>query len=396
MSALSGLHRFGRLLLPQKLRWFAFSALLRCRTIRPEGAPNQPGQGVYLVGFFSRISGTASVARAFQRHFTAAGRPVTAIDLGTSLAHGLPLPESGPFATPLEVRRNAAARGPGIVLVVMDAAYSPLPLLLLGRHFRRSKRLVALWFWELPEVPRSWRWSARCFDEIWTFSRFNYAAVCAVSDNVKLVELPMDAAAPRSRRFAADKLRVLLIFNMSANFARKNPLAAVEAFRLAFGDTERAELLIKVTEGERFADGMARLRSACDRSRNILLHENPLTDAAVGRLFEEADIYLSLHRSEGLGQPLLEAIRHGLYVVATGWSGNVEFMQGRERCILVPYELVPVVDPQGTYPRTAQWADPDVGAAARALRRIARAELGAAASALFPAGSADGSDGPAA
>jgi glycosyltransferase involved in cell wall biosynthesis len=390
VSALSALHRFGRLLVPQKLRWLAVSVLLSWPVIRPEGAPDRPGQRVYLVGFFSRISGTASVARAFQRHFAAAGRPVTPIDLGSVLAHGLALPASGQFATPLEIRRNAAARGPGTVLVIMDAAYSPLPLLLLGGRFRRSKRLVALWFWELPDVPRSWRRSARCFDEIWTFSRFNYAAVRAVSDNVKLVELPMEAAAPRSRRFAEDKLRVLLIFNMSANFARKNPLAAVEAFRLAFGDSDRAELLIKVTEGERFPDGMARLRTACDRSRNILLHENPLTDEAVSRLFEQSDIYLSLHRSEGLGQPLLEAVRHGLYVVATGWSGNVEFMQGRERCILVPYELVPVVDPQGTYPRTAQWADPDVEAAARALRKIARAELGADASALFRAGSAGG------
>lgn len=383
---MSALHRLGRRLVPQKLRWLAFSALLRWPVIRPQGAPDRPGQRVYLVGFFSRISGAASVARAFQRHFAAAGRPVTPIDLGGVLAHGLALPESGRFPTPLEIRRNAAARGPGTVLVIMDAAYSPLPLLLLGGPFRRSKRLVALWFWELPDVPRSWRRSARCFDEIWTFSRFNYDAVRAVSDNVRLVELPMEAAVPRPRRFAEDKLRVLLIFNMSANFARKNPFAAVEAFRLAFGDSERAELLIKVTEGERFREGMARLRTARDGSGNIVLHERPFTEEALHGLFAQSDVYLSLHRSEGLGQPLLEAIRHGLYVVATGWSGNVEFMQGRERCILVPYELVPVVDPQGTYPGTARWADPDVGAAARALRQIARAELGAGADALFPAG----------
>jgi glycosyltransferase involved in cell wall biosynthesis len=393
VSGFSGLHRFGRLLVPQKLRWIAFSALLRCRPIRPEGAADQPGQRVFLVGFFSRISGAASVARAFQRHFAAAGRPHIPVDLGGILDHGLPLPEAGRFATPLELRRNASARGPGTVLVIMDAAYSPLPLLLLGGRFRRSKKLVALWFWELPDVPRSWRWSARCFDEIWTFSRFNYAAVRAVSDTVKLVDLPMDAAAPRSRRFAEDKLRLLLIFNMSANFARKNPLAAVEAFSLAFGDSDRAELLIKVTEGERFPDGMARLRTACERSGNVVLHERPFSDEAVHGLFAQSDIYLSLHRSEGLGQPLLEAIRHGLYVVATGWSGNVEFMQGRERCILVPYELVPVVDPQGTYPRTAQRADPDVDAAARALREIARTELGAGADDLFPAGARSGPSG---
>ena len=370
MTATPTLHRGLRRLIPPKYRWAIFSAFLRLRTIRPEGRPESPEAPVYLIGFFSRISGVATVARIFGKHFEESGRRVTEIDMGRILDHGCPLPEVQPGMAPGEFRRRSDLFGPGTIVVVMDAPYAALPLLLLGGRFRRSKRLIALWFWELPDMPRTWRWSARCFDEIWTCSEFNLNAVKALTDRCRLVPAPIGAPVVRTRGFGEDKFRVLYLFNMSANFARKNPLAVVDAFLKAFGSDERTELIIKLTEGKLYPEGLARLRSAMGRSANLILIEGDLPDADLGDLFDRSDVYLSLHRSEGLGLPPLEAIRRGLFVVATGWSGNVDFMRDRERCLLVPYRLVPVEDPQGSYPSGGRWAEPDTDAAAALLREI--------------------------
>lgn len=374
MSVLSRLHRLGRALVPPGLRWTLFQAILRCRPIRPAGLEDQPDAPLYLVGFFSRISGVGTIARRLRECHAATGRRVVSIDLGSLLHHGRPLPEGCRDLSPAAARKRTDFLGRGTILVVMDAPYSPLPLLLLGAQFRRGKACIALWFWELADMPPSWRWSAACFDEIRTCSRFNLDAARAVAKRVRLTPLQPAEPLPRTRRFAEDMLRVLFIFNMSANFARKNPLAVIEAFTRAFGSDPLAELVLKVTEGEHYPDGLAQLRAAAGGSANVVLVEESLSEDAMRDLFARSDVYLSLHRAEGLGEPLMEAIRHGLYVVATGWSGNVDFMQGRERCFLVPFSLVSVVDPQGVYPSTAEWAEPSVADAAALLRRIAAGE----------------------
>lgn len=81
-------------------------------------------------------------------------------------------------------------------------------------------------------------------------------------------------------------------------------------------------------------------------------------------LYLRHDVYLSLHRSEGYGLTIREAMLHGLYVIATGWSGNMDFMGG-ERCYAVPYTLVPVNLNHGFCKGIkARWAEPDIDAAA--------------------------------
>ncbi len=311
------------------------------------------------------------MARLIADDHERAGRRVIRIDLGAVLDHGRPLPEAPPSRTPGGVRSDGALRGAGTVFVVMDAPYSPLPLWLLGAAVRRGKRLIALWFWELEDMPSSWRWSARCFDEIQTFSEFNFEAARKLTHRARLMPVPRVPPAPRRRRFAEDTLRVLSLFNMSANFARKNPEGAIAAFQRAFGASDRHQLVLKVTEGDLFPEGLDRLRDAAAGAPNIELIEDACSEQEMFEMFERADVYLSLHRSEGLGEPLLRAVGLGMHVVATGWSGNVDFMRGRDRCALVPFTLVPVDDPQRMYPTSSRWAEPDIDAAADILRRIA-------------------------
>ena len=122
-------------------------------------------------------------------------------------------------------------------------------------------------------------------------------------------------------------------------------------------------------------------------ARNITLISASLEKSALNALYSEADVLISLHRSEGFGLTLAEAMLRGLPVIATNWSGNVDFLTG-DTGIPVPYRLVPAQDPQGTYQHPdLRWADADIDAAAAALRRLRadpalRRTLGEAAAAF--------------
>jgi glycosyltransferase involved in cell wall biosynthesis len=153
-----------------------------------------------------------------------------------------------------------------------------------------------------------------------------------------------------------------------SSFSRKNPEAALRAFRMAFGRSDAAKLVLKLTgpdeELARFERSVAALLG-----NDIEILKKQLSDTALADLYRSADAYLSLHRSEGFGLPLLEAMAHGMPVVATGWSGNLDFMPPDD-CNLVPFRLVPVSDVSAIYSDSV-WADPDIEAAATMLRRLA-------------------------
>jgi glycosyltransferase involved in cell wall biosynthesis len=178
---------------------------------------------------------------------------------------------------------------------------------------------------------------------------------------------------------------VLNVLHLGSAFSRKNPLAAVAAFRRAFGDATDRVLAIKLID-----NGAHRARRELDAAiagaGNIRLIEGMLPEADMAGLMADADIVISLHRSEGFGLVPAQAMAMAKPVVATGWSGNLDFMNERNSA-LVAYSLVPVRDPEDIFDNVAQqWADANVEHAADWLQRLAasaelRAKLGAAAAA---------------
>ena len=185
---------------------------------------------------------------------------------------------------------------------------------------------------------------------------------------------------------------VLLSFDPCSDLERKNPRAALEAFARAATHAPQLRLVIKLMLPPAGADGLeprlAWLRAAAAADPRIIVIDDALDDVDLYALFASCDAYLSLHRAEGLGLGMLEAMHLGLPVVATAYSGNMSFMDARSAC-LVPFRTVPV---QGTsvptYAAVAAlgptWADPDVEAAAAHLVRLAndadwRADRGRAA-----------------
>lgn len=166
-----------------------------------------------------------------------------------------------------------------------------------------------------------------------------------------------------------DRPYLLYMFDYFSVFERKNPVGLVEAFTAAFADGQGPELVIKSVNGERFRSQREQLLSACRGRSDIHLVEDYLDADVVGSLITHCAAYVSLHRAEGLGLTMSEAMSAGRPVIATGYSGNLDFMND-ENSLLVGYEPVEIPASARPYGPPTRWAEPDLAEAARHLRWV--------------------------
>ena len=367
--------------LPQQTRLDLFFTLTRLIAPTPDRAA-RGGFPLGIAGLFSTASGVGEGARLAYSALDAAGLAPAAFDLSAAFGQT-------EFTSPSH--RRALVPGGGSLIVHHNAPYVPHALWALGRARIRGRRIIGYWAWELPKLLLAWHPCFRFVHEIWVPSRFTRDAVAAATDlPVHVVPHPLpDAPVTPGMRgklgLPPDALMVLNVFHLGSAFSRKNPLAAIAAFRRAFGDDPKRVLAIKLIDN---GAHLARheLVKAIAGASNIRLIEGMLPEADMAGLMAASDIVISLHRSEGFGLVPAQAMALGKPVVATGWSGNLDFMNAHNS-VLVPYSLVPVRDPQGFFDSVDQlWADADVEHAAEWLRRLAadahlRGKLGSAAAA---------------
>jgi glycosyltransferase involved in cell wall biosynthesis len=228
---------------------------------------------------------------------------------------------------------------------------------------------IAYWAWELPDPPLDWDGYDSLVHEVWTPSEFARASISQLTRLPVSVVPHVVPAQGMRRRDWTQPFTVLAFGDTRSSLTRKNLTGAIDAFRSAFGDAPRARLILKISGSGDAADTVQDLVATAPNV--VVLREFLEADELAG-LYRSADALLSMHRAEGFGLPLLEAMAHGVPVVATGWSGNLEFMD-RSNGILVPYRLVPVEDAAGIYGGSV-WAEPSTNVAAMALRRLAEDE----------------------
>lgn len=321
--------------------------------------------GVNVVGYLRSETGVGEAARAIVRGLRAEGHHVacTAVHSPDGARQG---DASAGALT------NAAPHDLSIVCV--NANQVDVVRRELGPAFFTGRYNIGVWFWELDTFPAG-EPALAVFDELWAASTFVQRALADVAPvpvvHVGLPVTPPAACAPAHARLglAADRPVVLFVFDALSVVARKNPLAVVEAYQRAFADDlGRAQLVIKASRLELFPDDHRALAAAVAAVGGRLI-DHYLTRAELGALFHAATIYISLHRSEGFGLTMAEAMACGTAVVATAYSGNLDFMTC-DNSALVPWTPASVPPGAGPYPAGATWAEPDVADAARLLRRL--------------------------
>jgi glycosyltransferase involved in cell wall biosynthesis len=263
-----------------------------------------------------------------------------------------------------------------------------------GRTLTDGRYNIGYWPWELSRWPDEWKGLTRLVDEVWVSSTHTFDAL-ASELSVPVLLMPMAVDLGRvARRSRADfglpqGARLFCFsFDLKSSIHRKNPRACVEAFLRAFpkgngrkaptlpsprGEGEEVPevgLVIKVHPPRGRNAAWAELKALAARDKRIHIVEETLSRPELLALYKACDCFVSLHRAEGFGRNIAEALALGLHVIATGYSGNMDFCQP-PHCDLVRYRLVKVRKGQYPYGEGQVWAEPDVDHAAGLMRQFA-------------------------
>ncbi|VTU13761.1 sugar transferase, PEP-CTERM/EpsH1 system associated [Variovorax sp. SRS16] len=254
----------------------------------------------------------------------------------------------------------------------LDLAYARAHL---SERVPRSYR-IAYWYWEFDAIPDAWIAHAKDVDEVWAATEFVARGLRARLPLPVRTLFPGVRLAPFGRRGKAhfglpeNTFTFLFTFHMVSVMERKNPLGLIRAFKAAFTEEEPVRLVLKTSFSDRYPAEFNALRSAAAAAgAAITLIDEVYTPDEVLSLMDACDAYVSLHRSEGLGLTLAEAMLMGKPVIATAFSGNMDFMDDGNS-LLVPYELVKLDEPIPPYDAGLQWAEPSLDHAAQLMHRL--------------------------
>ena len=244
-----------------------------------------------------------------------------------------------------------------------------------GLHPRSGVYRIACWAWELEVFPSEALAAASMIDEAWVISEYCARSVRAVLPNLPVkvmhppVDIPRFATAPRSRfNLPEDRFLFLFMFDFASGIDRKNPFAIIEAYRRAFSISNSTHLAIKVSRSTQFPDQFAKLQAAA-RGIGATIIDGQLPRSELWSLLNSCDCYISLHRSEGFGYTLAEAIALGKPTIGTAYSGNLDFMSDANS-LLVSCERVELKEDAGPYAKGSIWAEPSIEDSARKMRWV--------------------------
>ncbi|MCC6069492.1 glycosyltransferase family 4 protein [Massilia sp. GCM10020059] len=327
----------------------------------PDCAP-----GINLVGYIAAELGIGEAARSLARACAASGVPYSVVDVGYQTSN---------LQRDTQALANASARRYEIDLLYVNADQTPRTVAHLKSKGLSSRYRIGFWHWEQPQLPDAHLGAFSELDEIWVPSNFVRDAVAAVSP-LPVVVIPhalQFAPTPGIARSAFglpdDKTLALVMYDFHSYQHRKNPQAAIAAFRMAQAGRTDCALVVKTINGSHHPEAEAELRASLADLPGTVVIDEFLTRQQTWDLQSCCDMLVSLHRAEGFGLAPAEMMYLGKPVVATGWSANMDFMDA-ENSMPVHYTLAPLAEAVGAYPAGPLWAEADVGHAAECIRRL--------------------------
>jgi glycosyltransferase involved in cell wall biosynthesis len=325
-----------------------------------------PRRGVNLVGFFTSELGVGEAARALMSSLDACAVPALPIQ-------GHLVPPSRQDEAFTYFRPDQAAFPINIICINGDGV--PVFAREAGRGFFEGRYTIALWFWEVGDPPASWKDAYEFIDEVWVPSRHVYDLIAPESP-VPVVRIRLPVAEPEvAQRTRADlglpdaAYTFLYVYDYHSVAKRKNPLGAIEAFRRAFSPGSGVKLVLKSINGENRRDEHERVLLAASAHEDIRVLNAYVSNAEKNAMIAACDCYLSLHRSEGFGLTVAEAMLLGKPVISTRYGGTMEFTND-ENAYLVDYTSISVGERAYPYAADDVWADPNLDQAAALMQHV--------------------------
>ncbi|WP_184400239.1 glycosyltransferase family 4 protein [Rhizobium sp. BK650] len=327
-----------------------------------------PRRPVEIVGYLSMVAGVGESARLCAVALSQAGREIMLADVSTH-----------PDESKLVEWAPALASGsqPGSRIWHLNPPMLPRAILKMGLgNFTRAFN-IGYWAWELEVVPAEWRNAMHYMNAVFVPSEFTRRAIAPLTSAPVIVvphpvtERPVAEDIRQKFGIADDAFLVSFIFSAGSSINRKNPRAAIEAFRLFGAECPDAFLLMKASGNPARDEALRTLMQSVEGDPKIRIVTDNLASLEINGIIRDSDAYLSLHRSEGFGLTVAEAIMYRTPVVSTGWSGTADFCDPANTWLVEP-SLIPVVDdhPEFAGLKDAVWADPSPVAAAAHLKSI--------------------------
>ncbi|MBE0436377.1 MAG: glycosyltransferase [Methylomicrobium sp.] len=353
----------------------------------PPKAPKIPFSkrpfGVNLVGYAFGQLGIGEDVRMAARALLAANVPMTMLDFPP----GSDVPQND-----RSMERYVSEQGPfGFNIFCMTAEEHGRFYLNCGESQLQDRYTIGYWPWELGNWPKNWEMMLEFVDEVWVSTRHIYDALAPVCHKPLMV-MPMTVELGSITRFSSrkrarehfglpEKAKLFCFsLDLKSYFQRKNPQACIDAFLDAFPTDQYTEkqvgLVIKAHKPAMKDLNWERLKKLAARDKRIKIIEGTLSRPDLLALYQACDCFVSLHRAEGFGRGIAEALQLGLYVITTGYSGNVDFCKA-PHADLVRYRLINVEKGQYPYPDGQVWADPDISHAAELMRCFVRGKKSA-------------------
>lgn len=262
----------------------------------------------------------------------------------------------------------------GINLFHINPQELGMAYLNLGGDFWKNKYNIGFWLWELEDFPKEHMLAMNFVDEIWTPSEFTSNCFRNVTDK-PVYTIPYHVTAETDPRYnranfglPEDKFLYLIMFDLNSTMLRKNPEGAIEAFKKAFSpDDQSVGLVVKVNNPTE--ECMDTLRQLLRGYENVYYITDILSKPEVNGLIGSVDVFVSLHRAEGFGLVMAEAMLLKTACIATNWSSNTEFMNSDVAC-MVSYDKVKIRKGEGSYPSGAIWADPSIEETSQFMKRL--------------------------